>query len=110
MPLLSSASAAHDVMTPEQVAEYLQVSVDTIYRYIRRGVLLASRVGRVYRIPRDNVELLLLSTNARSDIILRDYTTQEIEAFLQEDALDDDALSIVKHFGWIPITASGNVH
>ncbi len=51
-----------EVMTPEQVAEYLQLNKDTVYRYIREGKLAASRLGRNYRITKANVDVFLLST------------------------------------------------
>ncbi len=40
----------HTLLTPEQVAEILQVHVLTIYGYIRKGKLDAVRLGRNYRI------------------------------------------------------------
>ncbi len=44
----------HNLLTPEQVAEILQVHVLTIYSYIRRSKLDAVRLGRSYRIiPKD---------------------------------------------------------
>lgn len=44
----------NNLLTPEQVAEILQVHVLTIYGYIRRGKLDAVRLGRSYRItPKD---------------------------------------------------------
>ncbi|MFP3898526.1 MAG: helix-turn-helix domain-containing protein [Dehalococcoidia bacterium] len=52
-----------EIMTPEQVADHLQLSKDTVYRYIREGKLAASRLGRSYRIPRESVDLLLLATS-----------------------------------------------
>jgi excisionase family DNA binding protein len=55
--------AIKEIMTPEQVADYLQLSKDTVYRYIREGKLTASRLGRNYRIPKGNVDLLLLATS-----------------------------------------------
>ena len=43
-----------NLLTPEQVADILQVHVLTIYSYIRRGKLNAVRLGRCYRIiPED---------------------------------------------------------
>jgi excisionase family DNA binding protein len=47
------------IMAPEQAAEYLQVSRETVYRYIRQGNLVASRLGRGYRIQKRNRDLLL---------------------------------------------------
>ena len=41
-----------EVMTPEQAADYLQVNRETIYRYIREGKLVASKLGRTYRLPK----------------------------------------------------------
>ena len=55
--------AVKDIMTPEQVANYLQLNKDTVYRYIREGKLVASKLGRSYRIPKENVDLFLLATS-----------------------------------------------
>ena len=55
--------AVKEIMTPEQVADYLQLSKDTVYRYIREGKLTASRLGRNYRVPKENVDLFLLVTS-----------------------------------------------
>ncbi len=52
-----------EIMTPEQVADYLQLNKETVYRYIREGKLAASRLGRSYRIQRVNVDLFLLATS-----------------------------------------------
>ncbi len=44
----------NNLLTPEQVAEMLQVHVLTLYSYIRQGKLDAVRLGRSYRIiPED---------------------------------------------------------
>jgi excisionase family DNA binding protein len=55
--------AVKDLMTPEQVADYLQLNKDTVYRYIREGKLIASKFGRSYRVPKVNVDLFLLATS-----------------------------------------------
>lgn len=39
------------VYTPEQVAEMLQLSKNTVYDLINRGEIVAKRIGKVYRIP-----------------------------------------------------------
>jgi excisionase family DNA binding protein len=54
---------AKEIMTPEQVADYLQLNKDTVYRYIREGKLTASRLGRNYRILKENLDLFLLATS-----------------------------------------------
>lgn len=37
--------------TPEQVAEILQLSKNTVYGLINRGEIIAKRIGKVYRVP-----------------------------------------------------------
>lgn len=87
-----------EIMTPDQAADYLQVDRETVYRYIRSGKLDASRLGRSYRIPRRNIELLLLATRTRPYITLREYTDEQIAQFEIADALDGEALEIARHF------------
>jgi excisionase family DNA binding protein len=87
-----------EIFTPEQAAYYLQVDKETIYRYIRQGKLIASKLGRTYRIPKGSIDLLLWSTRTREDITLREYTGQEIEDFLRTDKLDREAQDIAKLF------------
>ena len=79
-----------EIFTPEQAAEYLQVDKETIYRYIRKGKLVASRLGKNYRIPKGSIDLLLWATRTREDISLREYTGGEIAEFLREDELDNE--------------------
>jgi excisionase family DNA binding protein len=85
-----------EILTPEQAAEYLQVDKETIYRYIRQGKLVASKLGRHYRIPRGSINLLLWVTRTREDILLRNYTSSEIDEFLKTDQLDRDAQEVVQ--------------
>ena len=87
-----------EIMTPEQAADYLQVNRETIYRYIRQGKLVASKLGRTYRVPRRSLDLFLWATRTREDITLREYTGAEIEEFLALDELDDEAREIARQF------------
>jgi excisionase family DNA binding protein len=87
-----------EIFTPEQAADYLQIDRETVYRYIRQGKLVASRLGRAYRIPRKSIDLLLWTTRTRKDITLREYTGSEISEFLKDDVLDEEALAITKRF------------
>jgi excisionase family DNA binding protein len=43
-------------LTPEEIADYLQVQPQTVWRMIRRGDLPAIRVGRVYRVQREDFD------------------------------------------------------
>lgn len=42
---------SNKVYTPEQVAQILQLSKNTIYDLIGRGEIIAKKIGKVYRIP-----------------------------------------------------------
>lgn len=44
--------------TPEQVAEMLQLSKNTVYQLISRGEIVAKRIGKVYRIPQGSLSFL----------------------------------------------------
>lgn len=48
-----------DVMSPEQVAEYLQLSAETIYSLIEERTLAATKIGSAYRIRSQDVEQFL---------------------------------------------------
>jgi excisionase family DNA binding protein len=43
------------VYTPEQVAELLQLSKNTVYKLIDRGEIIAKRIGNTYRIPAQSI-------------------------------------------------------
>ncbi|MDP3758325.1 MAG: helix-turn-helix domain-containing protein [Candidatus Daviesbacteria bacterium] len=44
--------------TPEQVAEMLQLSKNTVYQLINRGEIVAKKIGKVYRIPQASLSFL----------------------------------------------------
>lgn len=92
-----------EIFTPKQAADYLQVDKETIYRYIRQGKLVASKLGRKYRIPKASIDLLLWATRTRKDITLREYTGSEIDGFIQVDQLDKEAKKIASRFSAIDI-------
>ena len=52
-----------EIMTPEQVADYLQLNKDTVYRYIREGKIAASRLGRSYRVLKKDIDMFLMATS-----------------------------------------------
>lgn len=55
------------VYTPEQVAEMLQLSKNTVYELISRGEIVAKRIGRVYRVPRQSLSFMF--TGLDEDIL-----------------------------------------
>jgi excisionase family DNA binding protein len=46
----------------EEAAEILGVDYKTVYRLVRRGDLVAGKVGRVYRVSREDLEAYFNST------------------------------------------------
>jgi excisionase family DNA binding protein len=48
-----------NLLTPEQVAEILQIHILTVYNYIRQGKLSAIRLGRSYRIVPEDLNHLI---------------------------------------------------
>ncbi len=46
------------VYTPEQVAEMLQLSKNTVYELISRGEIVAKKIGKVYRIPASSLSFV----------------------------------------------------
>lgn len=44
--------------TPDQVAQMLQLSKNTVYALINRGEIVAKKIGKVYRIPASSLSFL----------------------------------------------------
>jgi excisionase family DNA binding protein len=53
------------ILTPEQVAQILQVHPFTVLKFIKQGKLHASKLGRVYRIRESDLEGFLDQTSGR---------------------------------------------
>lgn len=53
------------ILTPEQVAQILQVHPFTVLKFIKQGKLKASKLGRVYRIRESDLEGFLDQTSSR---------------------------------------------
>ena len=49
-------------LTTEEVLEYLQVNLRTVYRLIKAGKIPAVRVGRSFRVPEQAVNDYLASS------------------------------------------------
>lgn len=91
-------TSATPLMTPQQVADYLQLSRETVYRYIREGRLPASRFGNAYRIRKRDVDVFVWANRANDVHPLREYSEEQIAEFLREDALSDEAREIAERF------------
>lgn len=52
------------VYTPDQVAEMLQLSKNTVYELISRGEIVAKKIGKVYRIPASSISFVFTGLDA----------------------------------------------
>ncbi|MFL6145386.1 MAG: helix-turn-helix domain-containing protein [Labedaea sp.] len=73
----------------DQVAALLGLHVKTVRNYVRDGRLKATRVGKQYRIARDDLEAFTGTPSGRPD------GTRRVEAstIVQIDGLDTDGMS-----------------
>src|SRR5258705_764437 len=55
-------------LTTEEVLEYLQVNLRTVYRLIKAGKIPAVRVGRQWRFRKRDIDALLASQRPRGDL------------------------------------------
>ncbi len=46
----------HEFLTTDEVLEYLRINARTVYRLIRNGELPAVRIGRQWRIRRNDLD------------------------------------------------------
>jgi excisionase family DNA binding protein len=60
------ASRLRQLLTVPQVAEQFQVTAQTIRNWIDAGVLPAVRIGRAFRVRREDVDALLERASAES--------------------------------------------
>jgi excisionase family DNA binding protein len=58
-PATGAPAAMPDVMTPEQAAEFMQVSLPDVMAAIEAGDLKAKKIGAAYRISKANLESFL---------------------------------------------------
>ncbi len=80
-----------DVMTPEQVADLLQLNTETVYRLIRDKKLAAVKIGRAYRITRTDLEAFLAAHSTMPT--LRDALVRRVMAIAErQPGLSSDDL------------------
>lgn len=60
-----------DLLTVAQVAEYLQLNRMTVYKYIREGRIPASRIGKSYRVRREDLEAFLEASRLSPTVVAR---------------------------------------
>lgn len=64
------------VYTPDQIAQMLQLSKNTVYELINRGEIVAKKIGKVYRIPA--VSIAFIFTGLDYDLYQMDQKDQKL--------------------------------
>jgi excisionase family DNA binding protein len=83
-----------EILTPEQIAGHLQVQQRTIQDWLRSGALPGIKLGRLWRVQREDLEGFLKLRKITSGVAeqqagkLRDYEAEEIEQMLRIDRLE----------------------
>ena len=85
-----------EIMTAEELAEYLKLDPQTIYRKFRRGELPGVRIGRAVRFKREVIDAWLRVMSYRWDPRQREELRAWAEQFAQERGLrEKDVLDTV---------------
>jgi excisionase family DNA binding protein len=71
------------VYTPDQVAELLQLSTNTVYKLISEGEIVAKRLGSVYRVPRASLSFAFTGLDA--DLLAAQKEDEKILPRVQEE-------------------------
>lgn len=66
-----------EILTAEQVAQILQIHQFTVLKFIKQGKLKASKLGRVYRIRRSDVEKFLDNQSQKAQASTQQETKPE---------------------------------
>lgn len=69
--------------TPEQVAQMLQLSKNTVYQLISRGEIIAKKLGKVYRIPSSSISFLF--TGLDKDLYLAEENDKKNLKRIEEE-------------------------
>lgn len=58
---MKSMQENYEIMTIDEVADFLKLSKITIYKLVKKGDIPAFRVGNSWRFQRDKIELMVTS-------------------------------------------------
>jgi excisionase family DNA binding protein len=84
----------HELYSVEQVAERLGLHVRTVRHYVRDGRLKAVRIGKQYRIAREDLEAFTGRPVAPTDReSVRRERHVEVSSIVQIDAIDPESAS-----------------
>ncbi len=87
-----------EILTAEQVAQILQVHQFTVLKFIKQGKLKASKLGRVYRIRRQDVNQFLddqLENRPTKKNVIKE-ATEEFEESIPEKKKSKELSPVIK--------------
>jgi excisionase family DNA binding protein len=80
-----STISTEKAYTPEQVAEMLQLSKNTVYGLIGRGEIIAKKIGKLYRIPAPSIAFFF--TGLDYDLYQADLEDRKTLPRVQEEII-----------------------
>jgi len=57
-----------EILTPKEVANYLKMSVLTVYKHAKEGVIPGFRVGNSWRFDKTKIDELLVGAQGKEDL------------------------------------------
>lgn len=91
----SDGVVSQELYSVEQVAERLGLHVRTVRNYVRDGRLKAVRIGKQYRIAREDLEVLTGRPTTTPSEDARRHRHVEVSSIVQVDAIDQDTANRV---------------
>jgi excisionase family DNA binding protein len=86
-----------EVMTVEDLAEYLKLNRQTIYRKFRRGELPGIKIGRSIRFKRDVIDVWLRVQSRHSNVRQREKLLAWGEQYAKERGItEEDVIGAVR--------------
>lgn len=78
-----------ELMTLEEIADYLRVTEKTIYRLLKQGNIPAMRVGRVWRFDREKIDTWLRQSSVGASIRVLIIDDEPIIHELMKETLEE---------------------
>jgi excisionase family DNA binding protein len=57
-----------EILRPKEVAQYLKMSVLTVYKHAKEGVIPGFRVGNSWRFDKTRIDELLIGSQVKEDL------------------------------------------